>query len=841
MSDEEEISKLPGVGEKIAEKLKDAGYDDLMAIAAASAAEMSNLTAIGEETSNKIINAARARLKMGFDSALEVLKRRENVGRITTCSKTLDALIGGGIETQAITEAFGAFGSGKSQIAHQLTVNVQLPKEKGGLEGKALFIDTEQSLPYDEKIFVRTKKGVKMAKIGDVVENALKNGFVMAGETMSTGKNPDGLECFSFDPEENKIKAFPITGFMRHKEQDVFLVTLLSGRKVRVTEHHNFFSISGDGSLGDVATSRLKAGDKIAVAANLPIECFEKELDLSEILEGGNLYVRGIANLPEFKDELKAVAEHRDGSSDRAYNWISRSALPLDVFLEFKGRFPKETLSMLRIGGWSRSNTLPLIIKIDADFMRFLGLYVAEGSCVRKDYGNGTMANHVIITNTDSKIENFVKKFGSRLGVKFRRSKNDITASSKPFAMLIKKLDLGDNSYVKKCPSFILSAGRDMAGEFLSGYIDGDGSIDGTSGSTNCETTSHLLAEDLMSITQSLGIPARNSTVLRYASHKERKELKTFNIRWQTAAERDSRLEELPNSNREIGMLLKSLRDAEGSSQIQIAKEAGINPSVISSIESGRIKNVRKSELRKILGGFKACSRIKSNLTKVIDGEIWFDEVKSIEKAGHEPVYDIEVLPDGRPVQNFIGGYGGIILHNTFRPERIEQMAKSMGLDPKKILENIFMARAYNSDHQMLLVEKAEEVVKRENVKLIIVDSLTSTFRSDYTGRGTLADRQQKLNRHMHKLQKLADVYNLAIYVTNQVMARPDILFGDPTAPIGGHIVGHQATYRVYLRKSREDKRIAKLIDSPCLPEAETVFRVTTDGIRDVEEKEKEK
>jgi DNA repair protein RadA len=85
----------------------------------------------------------------------------------------------------------------------------------------------------------------------------------------------------------------------------------------------------------------------------------------------------------------------------------------------------------------------------------------------------------------------------------------------------------------------------------------------------------------------------------------------------------------------------------------------------------------------------------------------------------------------------------------------------------------------------------------------------------------------------LHKLQRLADVYNLAVYVTNQVMSRPDILFGDPTAPIGGHILGHQATFRLYLRKSKGDKRIAKLIDSPSLPEGETVFTVTSDGIRD--------
>ncbi|MFC2143783.1 DNA repair and recombination protein RadA, partial [Candidatus Aenigmatarchaeota archaeon] len=117
--------------------------------------------------------------------------------------------------------------------------------------------------------------------------------------------------------------------------------------------------------------------------------------------------------------------------------------------------------------------------------------------------------------------------------------------------------------------------------------------------------------------------------------------------------------------------------------------------------------------------------------------------------------------------------------------------------------------------------------------KIIIVDSLTSAFRADYTGRGNLANRQQRLNRHLHKLQRLADVNNLAIYVTNQVMSRPDVLFGDPTAPIGGHILGHQATFRIYLRKSKGEKRIAKLIDSPCLPEGETIVKVVTDGVRD--------
>ena len=146
-----------------------------------------------------------------------------------------------------------------------------------------------------------------------------------------------------------------------------------------------------------------------------------------------------------------------------------------------------------------------------------------------------------------------------------------------------------------------------------------------------------------------------------------------------------------------------------------------------------------------------------------------------------------------------LGGVEGSVIfidgEGTFRPERIIQMANGMGLDANEVLKNIKVARAFNSDHQMLLSEKSEEIIKEgingKPVKLLIVDSLTSHFRADFSGRGQLADRQQKLNRHMHTLMKLANQYNLCVYVTNQVMAKPDMFFGDPTAAIGGNIVGH--------------------------------------------------
>ncbi|MEM4366852.1 MAG: DNA repair and recombination protein RadA [Candidatus Anstonellales archaeon] len=188
-------------------------------------------------------------------------------------------------------------------------------------------------------------------------------------------------------------------------------------------------------------------------------------------------------------------------------------------------------------------------------------------------------------------------------------------------------------------------------------------------------------------------------------------------------------------------------------------------------------------------------------------------------------------LPEGQ------GGLGGRVLfidtESTFRPERIAEIAKAKGLDQEEVLKNIFYTRAENSDHQLLITEKAEELISEQNIKLIVIDSMTSHFRADYLGRGALGERQQKLNKHIHLLQRYADKYNLAVYFTNQVMDNPAIMFGDPTTPIGGNVIAHAATYRVYLRKSKDTKRIARLTDSPSMPEGEVVFRITEKGIED--------
>lgn len=188
------------------------------------------------------------------------------------------------------------------------------------------------------------------------------------------------------------------------------------------------------------------------------------------------------------------------------------------------------------------------------------------------------------------------------------------------------------------------------------------------------------------------------------------------------------------------------------------------------------------------------------------------------------------------------GGLNGVAFwidtENTFRPERIRQIAEHAGLKFDDVLSNIYRARAYNSAHQILLGEKIFELAEKvkeegKQVKLVIVDSATAHFRAEYAGRGTLYDRQSRLNKHLHDLMKFASVHNAAVVITNQVMAKPDVFFGDPTQPVGGHIVGHTATFRIYLRRAKGEKRIARLIDSPHLPEGEAIFSISERGIHD--------
>ncbi len=268
-----------------------------------------------------------------------------------------------------------------------------------------------------------------------------------------------------------------------------------------------------------------------------------------------------------------------------------------------------------------------------------------------------------------------------------------------------------------------------------------------------------------------------------------------------------------------------------------------------SIIEAARssigVNFIRADELLKMRQNVLRLTSGSEAIDRIVDGgletqtitEFYGEYGSGKSQICHQLCVNVQLPPEK-------GGLDGAALYvdteNTFRLERIVQMARHVGIDPEEAVKRIIYAEAYTSDHQMFLLENADKIIKENNVKLIIVDSLTAHFRSEYLGREMLASRQQKLNKHMHKLIGLARAFNTVAVVTNQVMAKPDVFFGDAVHPIGGHIVGHTSHTRIYLRRaSRGPVRIARLVSSPYLPEGEEIFKVTENGIEDVSEDEK--
>uniref|UniRef100_A0A4W6DQH1 DNA repair protein RAD51 homolog n=1 Tax=Lates calcarifer TaxID=8187 RepID=A0A4W6DQH1_LATCA len=175
----------------------------------------------------------------------------------------------------------------------------------------------------------------------------------------------------------------------------------------------------------------------------------------------------------------------------------------------------------------------------------------------------------------------------------------------------------------------------------------------------------------------------------------------------------------------------------------------------------------------------------------------------------------------------------------TFRPERLLAVAERYGLVGSDVLDNVAYARAFNTDHQTQLLYQASAMMAESRYALLIVDSATALYRTDYSGRGELSARQGHLGRFLRMLLRLADEFGVAVVITNQVVAQVDgaaMFSADPKKPIGGNILAHASTTRLYLRKGRGETRICKIYDSPCLPEAEAMFAINADGVGDAKD-----
>ncbi|UCC33537.1 MAG: DNA repair and recombination protein RadA [Candidatus Bathyarchaeota archaeon] len=253
----------------------------------------------------------------------------------------------------------------------------------------------------------------------------------------------------------------------------------------------------------------------------------------------------------------------------------------------------------------------------------------------------------------------------------------------------------------------------------------------------------------------------------------------------------------------------------------------------LSFIRADELLKMRQNILRLTAGSRELDELLGGGLETQTITELYGEYGSGKSQVCHQLCVNVQLPPDRGGLD---GGALYIDTENTFRTERIVQMAEGLNLNKEEVVKNIIFAEAYTSDHQTFLVENADKVIKENNIRLIIVDSLTSHFRSEYLGREMLSERQQKLNKHMHKLIRLARAFNVVAVVTNQVMAKPNVFFGDAVHPVGGHIVAHTSHTRIFLRKSaRGPMRIARLVSSPYLPEGERTFKITEDGIEDIE------
>ncbi|KIV89071.1 DNA repair protein rhp51 [Exophiala mesophila] len=194
-----------------------------------------------------------------------------------------------------------------------------------------------------------------------------------------------------------------------------------------------------------------------------------------------------------------------------------------------------------------------------------------------------------------------------------------------------------------------------------------------------------------------------------------------------------------------------------------------------------------------------------------------------------------------------MGGGEGKCLYidteGTFRPVRLLSVANRYGLEGQEVLDNVAYARAYNSEHQLQLLQQAAQMMCETRFSLLIVDSATSLYRTDYNGRGELSSRQSHMARFLRTLQRLADEFGIAVVITNQVVAQvdggPSAMYNpDPKKPIGGNIIAHASTTRLSLKKGRGETRICKIYDSPCLPESDTLFAIYEHGIGDPQPKD---
>ncbi len=825
-SAEAKLTDIPGIGPGIATKLETAGVYDLMGLAVMSPPALSELAGIGEAVARKAIQAARAMMKLGFVDGIEFAKKREDVGCISTGSKNLDNLLGGkGIETRAMTESYGPFSSGKCVSKDTMI---------------SYFNDTRMHVQAIEETYEKYKQ------ING--ERAHEEGVVVPISTVKVLAWCDG-----------KLKVVRASNLYKEKVKKILVVKTKRGRILKITGEHQLLSF--ESGINWKKARLLKEGDLVACPKNISLET-EDVYDEDDAYFLGLFVAEGTHNPfsisiseESIKDWICNYIEKKFGYRPSVRKRMVEGRLPCYlILLRNSTRAIMDNLD--KCNAATKFVPEAIFLSNEGIISSFLGGYFD---------GDAEVSDHDISATTKSnKLASQLTYLLARLGIsasmrerfagdkgeKFNvvRICGEDREKLKNIKMKLKKSDVSVRSSIYGYPRKIVSFISELYRESIGGNR---GRLRKVIGKRNTKNTAYF--------------NLTNSSRAEVINIKTLDEIEKIFI-----SQRDSFVDILNRLESEKFSidLLREIYPRFPFAFNSLAENMDIKKRTMVNYY-GRSIPKNKAELLKnlIIDELKVrVDTICLALELIFEIRIFsWDIVESIDIVDYDDfVYDF-VVPDGH---SFIGGNMPTMMHNsqlaftlavnvqlpkeqgglngkaviidtesTFRPERIRQIAGGIGANPDKVLKNILVARAFSSDHQILLIDKVNEMIKEgEPIRLVIIDSLTAHFRAEFTGRGQLADRQQKLNRYLHNLMKMAEQHNLAVFVTNQVMANPGMMFGDPTTPVGGHIVAHMSTVRLYLRKGKGGSRVAKVIDAPHLPENEAQFFITEHGVRDVGE-----
>ena len=814
-SDKKEITiqDLPGVGAATAEKLKESGFDSLLTIAVATPGELVEASGVTEATARKIINVARDKLDMGFESGEDLLRKREQVLKISTGSKALDELFGGGIETGAVTEVFGAFGSGKTSLAHQLAVNVQLPKEKGGCEGMAVWIDSEGTLRPE---FIK-----KLAEVKGI-------------ESSQSLKNFRGVRAFNSDHQmllaakvedlikkELPVKLVIVDSMMSHFRSEFSGRGMLANRQQKLNKHvHTLLKLATQYNLAVYITNQVMAkpdtffGDpteavgghvlhhacltadtliQLADGTILPLGDFYKPTPLTTIDLAGNLQQsNGVCTRGSIRNDISYVYE-------------------IDTTFTIKAS-PKH--KFFKIEDFSIVEVEAQDLKVE-DYVLVANKLHIDGQ--EQFLPDVKVKEMITFTEEASKIvkENFERNGITRKEIcknlsitprQLRRALNQGYPTNKENVFLLIQQGV-DGNLLELCDTYTSYKHRQIVipqtltpeiAQIL-GYLLGDGNIDKNSVSFKDQRIEVLQVYSDLFFNQ--------FNIYGHISKVKDKNCYELDVNSVHLVDLFEQLREKTfyyiskSSDEHVKSFIKGFVDAEGCvskkrPQLSIGQKDRLVLQYIQMLFS-------RLGVRATLD--KSKKRDRDFFTLRLDGRD-FLAYSQIGISASDKKYYLEKWIKYMRVMKFDREYIPV------KREALWKLLKECGVFPSHYMKPRPRSYQYlNRKNFTTVVNTLTRLDVKDPLLLKKIDFLKSLLHNTV--------RFERVRRIKMKENK-EPLYDLSVFPTENYIAN-------------GFIV-HNSTYRVYLRRGKKGTRVAKLVDAPAMPENEAIFKVTDKGIEDV-------